>query len=92
MNLKKKKRILEWVAISYTRGSTQPRDRTLILCLLHWQVDTLPLAPSGEVVPPQFIKEETPKDKEVECCGAGGRWTAGAALASWRSGFKRWFM
>ena len=39
-----------------------------------------------------FIKPETPKDKEVECCGAGGRWTTGAALASWRSRSKRWFM
>ena len=33
-------RILEWVAISCSRGSSQPRIRT---CLLHWQVDSLPL-------------------------------------------------
>ena len=32
-------RILEWVAISFLRGSFRPRDQT---CLLHWQVDSLP--------------------------------------------------
>ena len=25
-------RILEWVAISFSRGSSQPRDRTLVSC------------------------------------------------------------
>ena len=33
-------RILEWVAISYSRGSSRPRDRN---CLLHWQAYSLPL-------------------------------------------------
>ena len=33
--------ILECVAISSSRGSSQLRDGTL--CLLHWQVDSLPL-------------------------------------------------
>ena len=33
-------RILEQVAISYSRGSSQPRDG---MCLLHWQADSLPL-------------------------------------------------
>ena len=39
-------RILEWVAISFSRGSSQPRDRTHISCmhLLHWQVGSLPLS------------------------------------------------
>ena len=26
-------RILEWVAISYSRGSSRPRDRTLVSCI-----------------------------------------------------------
>ena len=26
-------RILEWIAISYSRGSSQPRDRTLVSCV-----------------------------------------------------------
>ena len=34
---------LEWVAISFSRGSTRPRDRILyLLCLLHWQDGSLP--------------------------------------------------
>ena len=37
-------RILEWVAISFSKGSSQPRDRTCAsCCLLHWQADSLPL-------------------------------------------------
>ena len=39
-------RILKWVA-SF-RGSSRPKDRTCLLCLLHWQVASLPLAPSGK--------------------------------------------
>ena len=41
-------RILEWVAISSSRVSSWPRDRTHISfiasSLLHWQVDSLPLS------------------------------------------------
>ena len=44
-------RILEWIAISYSRGSSQPRDQTHISCLLHWQKSSLPLVPLGK--PPQ---------------------------------------
>ena len=36
-------RILERVAISYSRGSSWPMDWTRFLGLLHWQVDSLPL-------------------------------------------------
>ena len=38
-------RILEQIAVSYSRGSSWPRDWTCLLHLLHWQVDSLPLAP-----------------------------------------------
>ena len=31
-------RILKWIAISYSRGSSRPGDRTH--CLLHWQADS----------------------------------------------------
>ena len=42
-------RILEWVAISSSRGSSLPRDRThILLVLLHWQADSSPLAPPGK--------------------------------------------
>ena len=37
-------RMLEWVAISFSRGSSRPRDKSLSLCLLHWQVGSLPLS------------------------------------------------
>ena len=42
-------RILEWVAIPSSRGSSQLRDWTLyLLCLLQWQADSLPTAPPGK--------------------------------------------
>ena len=41
-------RILEWVAMPSSRRSSQPRDRTRLLCLLHWQVGFLALAPPGK--------------------------------------------
>ena len=40
-------RILEQVAISYSRGSSQSGDQTLVSHLLHWQVDSLPLLHLG---------------------------------------------
>ena len=30
-------RILEWVAVPSSRGLSQPRDQTRVLCLLHCQ-------------------------------------------------------
>ena len=38
-------RTLEQVAISYSRGFSQPRDQTCLLRLLHRQMRSLPLAP-----------------------------------------------
>ena len=47
-------RIVEWVAMPSSRGSSQPRDRTCISQhLLHWQVGSLPLAPPGK--PNKFL-------------------------------------
>ena len=37
-------RILEWVAIVSSRGSSWPRDRTHISCISCWQVNSLPWA------------------------------------------------
>ena len=36
-------RILEWVAISYSRGCSRPRDQICVLHLLYYQADSLPL-------------------------------------------------
>ena len=38
-------RILEWVATSFSRGSSRPWDRTVPL--LHWQAGSLPLSHQG---------------------------------------------
>ena len=40
-------RILEWVAISYSRGSDYSLTQRWKLHLLHWQADSLPLVPPG---------------------------------------------
>ena len=39
-----KARVLEGIAMPFSRGSSQPRDQTCIFsCLLHWQMGSLPL-------------------------------------------------
>ena len=39
-------RILEWVAMPFSRGSSLPRDETrCLLYPLHWQTGSLPLVP-----------------------------------------------
>ena len=44
-------RMLEWVAISFSTGSSRPKGWThVFLCLLHWQVGSLPLAPPGKPI------------------------------------------
>ena len=43
-------RIMEWVAIPSSRGSSQLRDGTHVLCLLHWRGNSLPLAPPGTLL------------------------------------------
>ena len=53
-------RILEWVAVSSCRGSSQPRDRTHVSYVyLHWQLGSLPLAPPGK---PSYTYEWLFKD------------------------------
>ena len=47
-----KARILKWVAIPSSRGSSQPRDRTHISQISCWQAGSLPLAPTGK---PEFL-------------------------------------
>ena len=42
-------RILEWVPIPSSRGSSQCRDQTHISCLLPGQAGSLPLAPPGKL-------------------------------------------
>ena len=42
-------RILESIAMPFSRGSSQPGGRTRISCLLRWQAGSLPLAPPGKM-------------------------------------------
>ena len=42
--------ILEWVTISFSKGSSQPRDGTQVSGLLYWQVGSLPLPPPGNPI------------------------------------------
>ena len=41
-------RILEWVGIPFSRGSSQPSDRTCVSSLLHCQTGSLPLSATWE--------------------------------------------
>ena len=42
-------KILRWVAIPYSRGSSRPKDQSRFLHLLHWQAGSLPLMPPGRL-------------------------------------------
>ena len=53
-------RILGSVALPSSRGSSWPRDRTCISCLLLWQTDSLPLAPPGKLA---WLASELEKNK-----------------------------
>ena len=41
-------RILEWVAMPFSRGFSWARDWTLVLCFLCWQGGSLPVVPPGK--------------------------------------------
>ena len=58
-------RIQDWVAISSSRGSSQPRDWNLhLLCLLHWQVDSSALRRLGS---PCFVYTAISAQSSVHC-------------------------
>ena len=56
-------RIIEWVAVPSSRGSSRPRDWTHVRCL-HWQAGFLPLAPPGK---PQGFLQLKLKLKSLSC-------------------------
>ena len=43
-------RILEWVVMPFSRGSSQPRDRTCVPVVPALQADSLPAEPQGKPV------------------------------------------
>ena len=57
-------RILEWVTISFSMGSSWPWDRTCVSSLLHWQVDSLTLSHQGS--PKMRIHENRSQSYEFE--------------------------
>ena len=69
-----KARILEWVAISFFRGSSQPRDQTQVSCIT---TDTLlseppgkPSCGTGAQLPPGHVESSQTKDgTHVPCIG-----------------------
>ncbi|CAI9158191.1 unnamed protein product [Rangifer tarandus platyrhynchus] len=52
-------RVLEWVAISFSRGSSRPRDQTQVSAL---QADALPSEPPGK---PSVLPQASPKRTET---------------------------
>ena len=53
-------RILEWVAISYSRGSFPTQGSNLsLLCLLHWQADSLAQHQLGSLCRGLKVKSES---------------------------------
>ena len=63
-------RILEWVAMSSSRGSFQPRDHIHIsLCLLQWQVGSLPLEPQALSKIISTFTDETTYVQILNCLG-----------------------
>ena len=43
-------RILQWVIMPSSRGSSQPRDWTSVSCVLNWQAGSLPLVPLAKPI------------------------------------------
>ena len=74
-------RILEWVSMPSSRGSSPPRDRTHVsLSLLHGQARSLPLAPPWATVlkarkrlPPPPDLSFTPAVLPLQSCRTGGQ-------------------
>ena len=59
---------MEWVAISSSKGSSQPRE-----CLLHWQADSLPLShlqnPENCMAFLKKLQTELPYDSAIPFLG-----------------------
>ena len=54
-------RILEWVAMPSFRDLPYPGIKPHLLCPLHWQVGSLPIAPPGKSILPYVGKEQINK-------------------------------
>ena len=86
-------RILEWVAVPFSRGSFQPRDWTQVSCIT---ADSLPAEPTGKpkntgVVAYPFSRISSwPRNWTRVSCPAGGfftSWATREALAWWSQSY-----
>ena len=60
-------RILEWAILPSSRGSSPPRNKIHISCLLHWQVGSSRLAPPGKpILRVPVIKKDKPENSDTE--------------------------
>ena len=48
--------LLDWVAMPFSRGSSQPKDQTQVSCLLCWQACSLPLVAPGKVTQRKYVE------------------------------------
>ena len=63
-------RILEWVAISFSRGSSQPRDRTQVSCtagkfFTNWATREAPLSLFQRLFPTQRSNSDLPRCRQI---------------------------
>ena len=69
-------RILEWIAISSSRGSSHYWGSNLhLLCLLHWQAGSLPLAPPGKPQGPLSLGQKPTWPVSMAGRALWSRWT-----------------
>ena len=75
-------RVLQWVAMPSSRGSSWPRNRTLIsLRLLHWQAGSSLTAPPGS----PYLVESQEAWWESVAPGEVSAWAAPLETGSWSS-------
>ena len=48
-------RVLEWVAMPSSRGSSQSKSQTCVSYLVHWQLGSLPPAPPWRPIEPHIM-------------------------------------
>ena len=85
-------RILEWVAFPYSRGSSQPRDRTQFSCIL--QAKSLPAEPPGKpYVTYDYLYSRQRIEKQLWLCKKSPKPKSRASLEVKVTGsaFQFWF-
>ena len=84
--------LLEWVAMLCSRGFSWPRDQRHrdmgLLCLLHWQAGSLPIAPPGKPINrasqvAQIVKN-LPAIQETWIWSLGWEWLPTSSILAWR--------